>query len=66
VLFLHGVEGKDYVRAEFHRLDRGGFEATVLTEPTSRAVREIKGVTYHDLAVETSDGVWHARVIFDV
>lgn len=29
--------------------------------------REIKGVTYHGLAVEpTEDGVWHARVVLDV
>jgi SHS2 domain-containing protein len=28
--------------------------------------REIKAVTYHGLSVEKKDGVWRARVIFDV
>ena len=27
---------------------------------------EIKGVTYHDFRVWQENGVWHARVIFDV
>ena len=27
---------------------------------------EIKGVTYHDFRVWQQDGVWHARIIFDV
>ena len=27
---------------------------------------EIKGVTYHDFRVWQEDGLWHARVIFDV
>ena len=28
--------------------------------------REIKAVTYHGLTVEKTDGLWRARVIFDV
>ena len=27
---------------------------------------EIKGVTYHDFRVWQQDGLWHARIIFDV
>jgi SHS2 domain-containing protein len=27
---------------------------------------EIKGVTYHELAVEQTDGSWRGRVIFDI
>ena len=27
---------------------------------------EIKGVTYHDFKVWEEDGLWHARIIFDV
>lgn len=29
-------------------------------------VREIKGVTYHDLRVESREAGWHARVVLDV
>lgn len=32
-----------------------------------RAGREVKAVTYHEATVEqTNDGMWHARVIFDI
>ena len=27
---------------------------------------EIKGVTYHDFRVRQENGLWHARIIFDV
>ncbi len=66
LLFLHETGGRDYRGAEFGRLDASGFDATVHTEPARRAVREIKGVTYHELAVEETETGWRARVIFDV
>lgn len=66
LLFLHETRHADYAGATFDRLDADGLEARVRTEPAPRAVREIKGVTYHELAVEqTADG-WTGRVIFDV
>lgn len=68
ILFLHGTEYQDYVAAEFERLDPadGRLVARVRTEPSPGAVREIKGVTYHELAVEETGDGWTARVIFDV
>jgi SHS2 domain-containing protein len=66
LLYFHGVEGRDYVAARFDRLDASGVDAAVRTEPSTGAVREIKGVTYHELTVEAVDGGWRARVIFDV
>lgn len=66
ILFLHETRNRDYTRADFHRLDPTGLEATVRTVPSAPAVREIKGVTYHELAVERTDHGWKGRVIFDV
>ena len=69
ILFLHGTEYRDYVDAEFGRLDLTGggrLDARVRTEPSRGAAREIKGVTYHELAVEETEEGWTARVIFDV
>lgn len=66
LLFLHETRHADYARATFDRLGESALEARVQTEPSAPAVREVKGVTYHELAVERSDGDWTARVIFDV
>lgn len=66
VLFLHEVHGADYVSATFDRVGDRALTARVRTGPAARAVREIKGVTYHALAVDRTDAGWTARVIFDV
>jgi SHS2 domain-containing protein len=66
LLFFHETRHADYADATFRRLTAERLEARVRTAPAAHAVREIKGVTYHELAVEeTADG-WKARVIFDV
>jgi SHS2 domain-containing protein len=46
------VDGR--IRGEKLDLTRHGFRT------------EIKGVTYHDFRVWQEDGLWHARIIFDV
>jgi SHS2 domain-containing protein len=66
LLFLHETAGEDYVEADFERLDDTGARAAVRVAPAAPAVREIKGVTYHELAVVETGGGWRARVIFDV
>lgn len=66
LLFLHEVEHRDYVDAEFHVLEPTGLRARVRLEPAVGAVREIKGVTYHELRVERADNRWKGQVIFDV
>jgi SHS2 domain-containing protein len=66
VLYLHEVRGADYVGLDVDRLDPGRLVGRLLTRQDGRAVREIKGVTYHALAVTEEAGRWRARVIFDV
>jgi SHS2 domain-containing protein len=66
VLFLHEVRGADYVRLDVDELAPDRLAGRVLTRQDGRAVREIKGVTYHALAVTAESGRWRARVIFDV
>lgn len=66
LLFLHEVRHRDYARADMFSLTETALDAWVETVPAAPAVREIKGVTYHELsAVRTEDG-WTATVIFDV
>ena len=66
ILFLHEVERRDYAALTAHVLGPWSFGGVVWTRPAGRAVREIKGVTYHALTLEERDGRWRARVIFDV
>lgn len=75
LLFLHEVERLDYRGAEFRTLDLPHapspprpcrLEARVDLVPGGHAVREIKGVTYHEILARPMPRGWHARVIFDV
>lgn len=66
LLFLHEVRGEDYVGLEVDRLDERTLAGRIVTRTDGRAEREIKGVTYHELAVTETGGRWRARVIFDV
>jgi SHS2 domain-containing protein len=67
LLYLHEVRGLDYAGAVFEQLDEDGLAAEVRVHAGGHAVREIKGVTYHELEVaRRPDGRWLARVIFDV
>lgn len=70
LLYLHQDEGLVYGAAEFDAVDEAGasLRARVRLRPAAREpVREIKGVTYHQLAVaRRADQGWAARVVFDV
>jgi len=73
ILFLHELSRVDYAGASFHVAEvmggagQGRIDADVQVRRGGRAVREIKGVTYHELEVaRRPDGGWRARVIFDV
>lgn len=47
--------------------DPGRLDARLAWRPWDDGpVREIKGVTYHELRVERSGDGWHARVVLDV
>ena len=64
---LKGFIGK---RCDITTIEPGRVEAIVKGEALDlkrhRFHTEIKGVTYHGFKVWEEDGVWHARVIFDV
>lgn len=66
LLFLHDARDVDYLGAEFLSVTDTALRARVRTEPTRGAVREIKGVTYHELSARRVGPRWEARVIFDV
>jgi SHS2 domain-containing protein len=67
LLYLYDVSGLCPVKVEFSELDARQLEANVrFGHVIGAPIREIKGVTYHQLAVRQEGGSWHARVVFDV
>jgi SHS2 domain-containing protein len=66
LLYRHQVEGVGYESSEFEQLDERTLRAVIHGTTGARVVRELKGVTYHDLAAGPRDGGWFGRVIFDV
>jgi SHS2 domain-containing protein len=67
LVFLQAVHGLLFSDARFAVLEPTHLEARLaLFVAPGPVVREIKGVTYHGLHVDRSDGGWKARVIFDV
>jgi SHS2 domain-containing protein len=67
LLFLHETEDLCIADIEFAEITEAALDATVRWVPCpGDPVREIKGVTYHQLGVEHRDHEWYGRVIFDV
>jgi SHS2 domain-containing protein len=67
LLYLYDVSGLFPVNVEFAQLDARRLEANVrFGHADANPLREIKGVTYHQLAVCQEGRSWHARVVFDV
>lgn len=67
-ILLHcEAAGRRYRGAELDTIEDTHLRGEVSFVPwTDGPVREIKGVTYHDLHVDHLAGSWTARVVFDV
>ena len=69
LLYVFESEGLLLMYFDIRKLTSDLIEAGVAGEPydpVRHALKtELKAVTYHDLAVDQSDGVWFVRVIFD-
>jgi SHS2 domain-containing protein len=66
LLYLYDSECLAFESAEFFELTDRSLRADVRLTPSSGALREIKAVTYHGLAVTRTDSGWRARVLFDI
>jgi len=66
LLFLHETTWLCPYHAEFTTLTESSLDAAVQFGPAAEPVREIKGVTWHQLSVHRRNHAWQARVIFDV
>ena len=70
LLYLFSVHQEIYAEFEISVLQLDSLEASVKGEPLDLKKHdfrtEIKAVTYHQFIVIKENGVWKARVIFDV
>ncbi len=70
ILFLLEMKGFFPVAFRIEKVTAEMLRARVIGEPFDperhSVEREIKAVTYHQLRVEKSDGVWHARIFVDL
>lgn len=68
LLYAHTAEGLFLAEIRYVEVGQGRAQGEVGFVPLGSGVveRELKGVTYHDLAVERGDGRWHVRIVFDV
>ena len=70
LLYFHDVENLLLKTFKVESVGRGGLKAVVKGESFREGVHvvktEIKAVTYHQIQVQKEDGLWKARVIFDL
>lgn len=66
LLYLHQVESLAYRGVDFDALSERRVSARVRLGSAGQAIREIEGVTYHEVEVAREGAGWRARVVFDV
>ncbi len=66
LLYLHESEGLGFERLEIQHLDETSIQAKVTGAPTQQWLKDIKAVTYHNLAIcETESGL-EVTLVLDV
>jgi SHS2 domain-containing protein len=70
ILYLYAGENLVVTGINIGSLSSASLNATLKTSPFNpkfhKIIREIKAVTYHQIAVTNENGIWTARVIFDL
>jgi len=70
ILYLFAGENLVVTGINIDSLSPAVLKATLRTSPfdpkSHKIIREIKAVTYHQIAVTDENGIWTARVIFDI
>ncbi len=70
ILYLYAGENLVVTGINIDSLSPSSLKATLKTSPFNpkfhEIIRDIKAVTYHQIAVTDENGIWTARVIFDL
>jgi len=66
-LYLSDIHNEAYLDVEIHKFNSKMIKATVKgVKITGFDGVEIKAVTYNDLKIELTNGIWQADIVFDI
>ena len=66
LLYFHENEGLGFDRLEIQHLDQTSIQAKVTGAPTQQWLKDIKAVTYHNLAIRESKSGLEVTLVLDV
>ena len=66
LLFFHESEGLGFDRLEIQHLDKTSIQAKVTGAPTQQWLKDIKAVTYHNLAIRETQSGLEVTLVLDV
>ena len=66
LLYLHESEGLGFERLEIQHLDETNIQAKVTGTPTQQWLKDIKAVTYHNLAIRETESGLEVTLVLDV
>ncbi|MDJ0649175.1 MAG: archease [Xenococcaceae cyanobacterium MO_188.B19] len=66
LLYLHESEGLGFEQIEIQHLDETTIQATVTGAPTQQWLKDIKAVTYHNLAIRETESGLEVTLVLDV
>ena len=66
LLYLHDSEGLGFEQIKIQELDQTNMGAKVTGAPTQQWLKDIKAVTYHNLAIRQTDSGLEVTLVLDV
>ena len=66
LLYFHESEGLGFERLEIQHLDQTSIQAKVTGAPTQQWLKDIKAVTYHNLAICKTESGLEVTLVLDV
>ena len=66
LLYLHESEGLGFEQIAIQHLDETTIQATVTGAPTQQWLKDIKAVTYHNLAIRETESGLEVTLVLDV
>jgi SHS2 domain-containing protein len=66
LLYFHESEGLGFTQIEIQHLDQNSLQAIVKGASTQKWLKDIKAVTYHNLAIEEKESGLEVTLVLDV
>ncbi|RMF25326.1 MAG: archease [Cyanobacteria bacterium J083] len=66
LLYLHETESLGFEQIDIEHIDGTNLKATVIGAPTQQWLKDIKAVTYHNLAIKKIESGLEVTIVLDV